>query len=568
MNRALGVFAVYTAAVVCACEGSSGVTPVANRLAKGEGLVISQVYGGGGNGGAVLRYDYVELFNRGASPVSLNGASIQYAASGGTSWTVHALPNVTLEPGRYFLYQLGTSSGTSGVVLPVGADATGNTNISATDGKLALVSNTTALTCGTLANRCSSKATVVDFVGYGGATDYEGSAAATSGANSVALLRRGDGCQDSDDNGADFTTGTWVAGPAGVTLHDYDSGIYACVGDGDGGTVRTDDGGTPSPDFAPGPIADLAVPPDLAAPADLRAPVADLAGPRDLAGGGGSTAQVVISQIYGAGGNSGASYRYDFVEIFNRGATDVDIGNWSIQYASGANNFSLKATFPAGTMLPAGRYLLTQLAGGSTGATLSADFTPTGTSAINVSAGDGKIALTNTATLLSCGTVSNRCTGAALVDLVGFGAASDYEGAAVAAPAQASQSLQRAGAGCVDTDDNSADFSSAQAAPRNLATPVNDCTGTLPADAGVVVDLAGADLAGADLSSTTPVDFATRPPDLATGGGGRRTSGCSCDVAGAHAGGGGEGGAALAVTLAGLGALLLRRRGLKRRRPT
>jgi hypothetical protein len=32
-----------------------------------------------------------------------------------------------------------------------------------------------------------------------------------------------------------------------------------------------------------------------------------------------ANAQIVISQIYGGGGNSGASLRNDFVELFNRG---------------------------------------------------------------------------------------------------------------------------------------------------------------------------------------------------------------------------------------------------------
>ena len=44
------------------------------------GLVISQIYGGGGNSGAPYTFDYVELYNNSSSPISLNGDSIQYAA--------------------------------------------------------------------------------------------------------------------------------------------------------------------------------------------------------------------------------------------------------------------------------------------------------------------------------------------------------------------------------------------------------------------------------------------------------------------------------------------------------
>ena len=43
---------------------------------------------------------------------------------------------------------------------------------------------------------------------------------------------------------------------------------------------------------------------------------------------------VVISQVYGGGGNAGATFQNDFVEIFNRGNTTVSLAGWSIQYAS------------------------------------------------------------------------------------------------------------------------------------------------------------------------------------------------------------------------------------------
>jgi predicted extracellular nuclease len=43
---------------------------------------------------------------------------------------------------------------------------------------------------------------------------------------------------------------------------------------------------------------------------------------------------IVISQVYGAGGNSGAPYRNDFIELFNLGTTTVSLNGWSVQYAS------------------------------------------------------------------------------------------------------------------------------------------------------------------------------------------------------------------------------------------
>ena len=48
------------------------------------------------------------------------------------------------------------------------------------------------------------------------------------------------------------------------------------------------------------------------------------------------TALVVISQVFGGGGNTGAPFQNDFIEVFNRGNTSVDISSWSVQYASAA----------------------------------------------------------------------------------------------------------------------------------------------------------------------------------------------------------------------------------------
>src|SRR6266702_2576520 len=68
-------------------------------------VVISQVYGGGGNSGATYKNDFIELFNPTASPVSVAGWSVQYASSTGTSWQVTTLPTLTLQPGQYLLLQ-------------------------------------------------------------------------------------------------------------------------------------------------------------------------------------------------------------------------------------------------------------------------------------------------------------------------------------------------------------------------------------------------------------------------------------------------------------------------------
>ncbi|HVD64337.1 MAG TPA: lamin tail domain-containing protein, partial [Lapillicoccus sp.] len=46
------------------------------------------------------------------------------------------------------------------------------------------------------------------------------------------------------------------------------------------------------------------------------------------------TSPVVISEVYGGGGNTGATYQNDFIELYNNGEQAVDLSTWSVQYGS------------------------------------------------------------------------------------------------------------------------------------------------------------------------------------------------------------------------------------------
>ncbi len=162
-------------------------------------VVISQIYGGGGNAGATYRNDYVELFNPDGVAVSVSDWSLQYASASGSTWQVGNL-NGSIPAGGYYLVQL-SSGGANGLVLPV-ANATNSINISGANGKLAIVTNQVALTG---ANPVVV-VTLTDFVGYGSAGAFEGSAAAPAGGNSTAIFRENNGLTDTDDNAADFET--------------------------------------------------------------------------------------------------------------------------------------------------------------------------------------------------------------------------------------------------------------------------------------------------------------------------------------------------------------------------
>ncbi|HWT95815.1 MAG TPA: ExeM/NucH family extracellular endonuclease [Solirubrobacteraceae bacterium] len=171
-------------------------------------LVVSQVYGGGGNSGAAYTHDYVELFNRGTAPVSTAGRSVQYASATGTgAFQATPLPDATVQPGQAFLVQLAAGAG-NGQALPA-PDATGGLNLSGTGGKVALATGTESLGCngGSIACSDEQRARITDLVGYGAANFYEGSAAAPATSNATAAIRAGGGCTDTDDNAADFTAG-------------------------------------------------------------------------------------------------------------------------------------------------------------------------------------------------------------------------------------------------------------------------------------------------------------------------------------------------------------------------
>lgn len=180
-----------------------------------------------------------------------------------------------------------------------------------------------------------------------------------------------------------------------------------------------------------------------------------------------------IAEFYGAGGGAGASYSNDFVVVFNRSATNIDVNGWSVQYASAGGLSWTVATLATSSRIvpPGGSFLVRLASSGAVGAGIpTADATNT---ALNMSGTAGKIALLSTTTAL---TVSNNITPAfipALQDFVGYGTASGwFEGAGRAPAPSATTSDQRALNGCTDTDNNNLDFSTAAPIIRNsLSTP-------------------------------------------------------------------------------------------------
>src|SRR5438094_5393050 len=181
----------------------STLFPFAREAAAvSTGVVISQVYGGGGNSGATLKNDFIELFNRGSAAIDVSAWSVQYASMLGTSWQRTNLSG-SIAPGQYYLVQEAQGAGgTQNLPTP---DATGTIAMSATAGKVALLNNNTTLPTGT---SCPSAATVIDFVGYGSAANcFEGNGPTATLSNTTAALRSGSGCVETDNNAADFVVG-------------------------------------------------------------------------------------------------------------------------------------------------------------------------------------------------------------------------------------------------------------------------------------------------------------------------------------------------------------------------
>ncbi|MCM3115336.1 Ig-like domain-containing protein [Neobacillus sp. MER 74] len=176
---------------------------------QADHIVISQVYGGGGNGSAVYTNDFIELYNPTDSDIALDGWSVQWASGTGTSWAVNTLTG-TIKSHGYYLIQEAAGTTVKDKPLPT-PDTTGPFTMGAGSGKVVLVDNTTTVT-GQYPNN------VVDFVGYGsGTVGYEGTTGPTKTpsatlsavripyANTAPAANLGN-AWDTNDNAADFVT--------------------------------------------------------------------------------------------------------------------------------------------------------------------------------------------------------------------------------------------------------------------------------------------------------------------------------------------------------------------------
>lgn len=159
---------------------------------------------------------------------------------------------------------------------------------------------------------------------------------------------------------------------------------------------------------------------------------------------------VVINEVYGGGGNSGATWKNDFIELYNNSSTAVSLAGWSVQYA-GSSGTTWQVTNLSGSIPANGYYLIQQAAGTATG-TFSNLPAPDATGTIPMSATAGKIALVINTTPLS-----GSCPAGPIADLVGYGSANCFEGTAPTPAPSATHSVQRVTTGA-DNNQNNTDF--------------------------------------------------------------------------------------------------------------
>lgn len=150
------------------------------RIISNPRPVLSEIYGGGGNSGSYWKNDFIELYNPTDNEIFLDGWSIQYASANSSNWSITALSGSIASHGYYLIEEHQGSEGEISLPIP---DISGNINLSAFNGKIALVSNTENITG-------LSDEDIIDFVGYGSANEFEGGGGAPNGSNTSSIERK------------------------------------------------------------------------------------------------------------------------------------------------------------------------------------------------------------------------------------------------------------------------------------------------------------------------------------------------------------------------------------------
>lgn len=167
---------------------------------------------------------------------------------------------------------------------------------------------------------------------------------------------------------------------------------------------------------------------------------------------------LVVSEAYGGGGNSGATHRSDFVELANRAQSDVDLTGWTLRYYS-ASGTTPQTTPLSGTVVAGGRYLVKQADGANQSGTALPLPTADATGTVAMSSSGARVEVVG--------------PDGQVVDRLGWGGASPAEGASADATNNATSVARRDI--CTDTDNNAADFVVGAPTPQSSSTAAVVC---------------------------------------------------------------------------------------------
>jgi uncharacterized protein len=170
-----------------------------------------------------------------------------------------------------------------------------------------------------------------------------------------------------------------------------------------------------------------------------------------------ASSAVVISEVYGGGGNAGSTWTNDFVELYNGSDAAVDVAGWAVQYYSAAGTVASSTATLTGSVAAHHTYLV-QMAKGTGGTTPLPTPDATGTAAMSGTSGRVDLVQADTT----------------VIDRVGYGTATSSEG--VPAPLLSNTTSATRNAPCTDTDDNVTDFRAADPTPENGAVASPGCT--------------------------------------------------------------------------------------------
>jgi len=197
---------------------------------------------------------------------------------------------------------------------------------------------------------------------------------------------------------------------------------------------------------------------------------------------------LVISQIYSNGGNTGSAFQNNYLELFNRTNNPINFSGWKIYLANSTGTFNFAVAFISsnGIFIGAHKYFLIKFGPDSTnGSPVPWDLFVQGTPIIipglppipppNLSPA-GKVFITVPDTNLIGGSVTCPLPDAEIIDFVGYGGTANcFEGTGPAPALANTTAAIRKVSGCIDTNNNTADFVAAEASPHNSFSAPNNC---------------------------------------------------------------------------------------------